>query len=97
MHDESTVDIDCLTSDFGSSFRNQKRHEIRDVFWFLPALSGLYLFDMQRSGGAVFCALFAGIIAYALLAQFHPQKQFLHDRICGTRLVTWRRVKSPGI
>ena len=65
--------------------------------WFLPALSGLYLFDMQRSGGAVFCALFAGIIAYALLAQLHPQKQFLHDRICGTRLVTWRRVKSPGI
>ena len=65
--------------------------------WFLPALSGLYLFDMQRSGGAVFCALFAGIIAYALLAQLHPQKQFLHDRICGTRLVTWRQVKSPDI
>jgi len=65
--------------------------------WFLPALAGIYLFDMQRSGGAVFCAVLTGIFAYALMAKLSPQNQFLHDRICGTRLVTWRRVKSPGI
>jgi hypothetical protein len=34
------------------------------------------------------------VIAYALLAFLHPQRQFLHDVVCGTRLVTWR-AKSP--
>lgn len=29
-----------------------------------------------------------GIVAYALLALLHPQRQFWHDAICGTRLIT---------
>ena len=28
-----------------------------------------------------------GVVAYALLALLHPQRQFWHDALCGTRLV----------
>jgi uncharacterized RDD family membrane protein YckC len=31
-----------------------------------------------------------GVVAYALLALLHPQRQFWHDAICGTRLVDSR-------
>jgi hypothetical protein len=29
-----------------------------------------------------------GMLVYAALARLHPDRQFLHDQICGTRLVT---------
>jgi uncharacterized RDD family membrane protein YckC len=32
-----------------------------------------------------------GVLGYALLALVLPQKQFLHDLICGTKLVTEAR------
>ena len=57
--------------------------------WFAPALLALYLSPI-RSVPAMMAILGAGVIAYALLARFHPQRQFWHDAACGTRLVTWR-------
>lgn len=33
-------------------------------------------------------AVGVGILAYALLALLHPQRQYWHDAVCGTRLVT---------
>ncbi|WOB10559.1 RDD family protein [Piscinibacter gummiphilus] len=33
-------------------------------------------------------AVAIGIAAYGLLALLHPQRQFWHDALCGTRLVT---------
>ena len=33
-------------------------------------------------------AVIVGIVAYALLALLHPQRQFWHDALCGTRLIT---------
>jgi uncharacterized RDD family membrane protein YckC len=35
-------------------------------------------------------AVAVGVVAYALLSRLHPQRQFLHDALCGTRLVTHR-------
>jgi uncharacterized RDD family membrane protein YckC len=35
-------------------------------------------------------AVVIGIVAYALLSKLHPQRQFLHDALCHTRLVTHR-------
>ena len=35
-------------------------------------------------------AVVIGIVAYALLSKLHPQRQFLHDALCNTRLVTHR-------
>jgi uncharacterized RDD family membrane protein YckC len=62
--------------------------------WFLPALAAAYLADLHGSG-AIFGLLAAGVLAYALLALLHPQRQFWHDAVCGTRLVTWRPAPRP--
>jgi uncharacterized RDD family membrane protein YckC len=57
--------------------------------WFAPALLGLATAGL-RSGLAVAAALVAGASAYAALTQFRADRQFLHDVICGTRLVDSR-------
>jgi uncharacterized RDD family membrane protein YckC len=36
----------------------------------------------------LFTAIGVGIVAYALLSWLHPQRQYWHDALCGTRLVT---------
>jgi uncharacterized RDD family membrane protein YckC len=65
--------------------------------WFLPALASAH-FAGLRSGLEIFTLLTVGVVAYALLALVHPQRQFWHDALCGTRLVTWnaktRRAQS---
>jgi uncharacterized RDD family membrane protein YckC len=57
--------------------------------WFVPALLGLW---WARPGGLepIAAALLLGVLAYALLSRWLPQRQFLHDTLCGTRLVDWR-------
>lgn len=57
--------------------------------WFLPALGSAHVAGL-RSGGAVFGLLAVGVLGYAALARLHPQRQFWHDAVCGTRLITWR-------
>lgn len=57
--------------------------------WFLPALGLLHGSGLQ--GGWHFSlALVAGVLAYAGASRLHPQRQFLHDVLCGTRLVDAR-------
>jgi uncharacterized RDD family membrane protein YckC len=56
--------------------------------WLMPALvtagiSGLR--DLRA-----FSLLVVGVLAYAALARVRPDRQFWHDALCGTRLVTWR-------
>jgi uncharacterized RDD family membrane protein YckC len=58
--------------------------------WFLPALTALYLAGVHGLG-AIFGTLALGVLAFAALSWLHPQRQFWHDAVCGTRLVTWRR------
>ncbi|MDP1967993.1 MAG: RDD family protein [Burkholderiaceae bacterium] len=54
--------------------------------WFLPALALLAPFSLTT---AEFMLLLTGWVAvWALLSRFHPQQQFLHDALAGTRLVT---------
>lgn len=57
--------------------------------WFLPALGTLWLSGLKGSG-PTFAALLTGVLAYAALAWLHPQRQFWHDAVCGTRLIWWR-------
>ena len=54
--------------------------------WFAPAaaLSALNGWTRWQGLGAAT----VGVIAYALLTLLHPQRQFWHDALCGTRLVT---------
>jgi uncharacterized RDD family membrane protein YckC len=61
--------------------------------WFAPALIAARAAGLH-SAAQIFILMIVGVIAFALLAFLHPQRQFLHDVICGTRLVTWR-AKSP--
>jgi uncharacterized RDD family membrane protein YckC len=56
--------------------------------WFLPALGASYGAGLR--GGEVFVLLIVGVLAYAALSRLHPQRQFWHDAVCGTRLITWR-------
>lgn len=55
--------------------------------WFLPALVSVWALGLHGTG-AIFGSLAAGVLAYAVIARLHPQRQFLHDTICGSRVVT---------
>ena len=57
--------------------------------WFLPALATAWG-AVLHSAAQIFALMLVGVLAYALLARLHPQRQFWHDALCGTRLVTWR-------
>jgi uncharacterized RDD family membrane protein YckC len=57
--------------------------------WFVPALMSAWLADL-RSTAEIFALVGVGVIAYALLARLHPGRQFWHDALCGTRLITWQ-------
>lgn len=53
--------------------------------WFAPAAVLGALNGWTRWQGLGAAAV--GVVAYALLALLHPQRQFWHDALCGTRLV----------
>ncbi|MDO9092744.1 MAG: RDD family protein [Rubrivivax sp.] len=57
--------------------------------WFLPALAAVHLAGL-KSGWATVACLLAGVLGYAALTRLHPDRQYWHDAVCGTRLVTWR-------
>lgn len=54
--------------------------------WFAPGLAVLAV-SRQHGAGAITLILFSGWALYALLALTDADRQFLHDRLCGTRLV----------
>ena len=53
--------------------------------WFAPATALAAVNHWTRWQGLA--AVAVGVVAYALLALLHPQRQFWHDALCGTRLV----------
>lgn len=54
--------------------------------WLLPSLSLVSLFGLPAAGLVV---LVLGWVAiYATLSRFHPQRQFWHDALAGTRLIS---------
>ena len=56
--------------------------------WFAPGALIASLNHWTRWQGLG--AIAVGVVAYALLALLHPQRQFWHDALCGTRLVNVR-------
>lgn len=56
--------------------------------WFLPGLASVGLSGLH-SGAPIATALAANVLAVAVLARLHPSRQYLHDLLCGTQLVTW--------
>lgn len=54
--------------------------------WFLPPLAAIAPFDL--GGGESSVLIFGWVIVWALLARFHPERQFWHDAWAGTRLIS---------
>jgi uncharacterized RDD family membrane protein YckC len=54
--------------------------------WLLPALAAMVPFKL--SGGEMMLLALGWIVFYALLSRFHTDRQFLHDAMAGTRLVS---------
>jgi uncharacterized RDD family membrane protein YckC len=62
--------------------------------WVLPPLAAGGLFTLS---GAEVSVLFVGwVLIWAILARFHPERQFLHDAMAGTRLVHYKPPPPPG-
>jgi uncharacterized RDD family membrane protein YckC len=53
--------------------------------WFLPPLAVLAPFKLSAGETAVL--VFGWVAVWAVLSRFHPQRQFWHDALAGTRLV----------
>jgi uncharacterized RDD family membrane protein YckC len=65
-------------------------------FWLLPPLA---LSAALGASGAETSVLMIGwVLVWALLSRFHPERQFLHDALAGTRLVhdTTEPVRRPA-
>lgn len=56
--------------------------------WFLPPLAGLSMLPFKVSGGESALLIGGWVVVWALLARFHPERQFWHDAWAGTRLVS---------
>jgi uncharacterized RDD family membrane protein YckC len=54
--------------------------------WFVPSLLAVHLADLH-GGAAIGFTVLAGTLAYAATSRLHPDRQFLHDALCRTRLV----------
>lgn len=63
--------------------------------WFVPGLLLLSLAGL-RGAAPAFAVIGTGVLAYASLAWLNRDRQYLHDVVCGTRLVTWRPPPGPG-
>jgi len=56
--------------------------------WFAPAALLAGLNGWTRWQGLAAAAI--GVVAYALLSLLHPQRQFWHDALCSTQLISTR-------
>ena len=54
--------------------------------WLLPALAVAAWFGL--SGPQSIVITLGWVAVWAVLSRFHPQQQFLHDALAGTRLIS---------
>lgn len=54
--------------------------------WFLPSLAAMKLAGLTN-GPPIAIIVTVGILTYAATSYLHPQRQFLHDALCRTRIV----------
>ena len=61
--------------------------------WFLPPLGVSWLQGLSGPEGAVLT--FGWVAIWAILARFQPERQFWHDVLAGTRLISWSAPAKP--
>ena len=54
--------------------------------WFVPPLAAIAPFKL--TGGETVVIVMGWVVFYALLSRFHQQRQFMHDALAGTRLIS---------
>ena len=54
--------------------------------WFLPPLAALAPFGLPAGESVVI--ILGWVAVWAVLSRFHPEQQFWHDALAGTRLIT---------
>lgn len=59
--------------------------------WFLPGLAIAWALDAKAWTSVAIVG--ANVAAWALAAYVHPSRQFLHDRIAGTKLIQLSKIK----
>ena len=67
---------------------SQGRALLRYAFswlWFLPPLAAVAPFKL--GGGQIAVVVLGWVAVWAVLSRFHPQRQFWHDALAGTRLI----------
>ena len=62
--------------------------------WFVPALGAAEIAG-ARAGVPLWSWMFAGVLLIAVAGRWSPDRQFVHDLLCGTRLVDARHDPSP--
>jgi uncharacterized RDD family membrane protein YckC len=62
--------------------------------WLLPALAVCFAFGLK--GKAMAAALAVGVVAWALTAFLDKDRQFLHDKLAGTRLISLPKPVKAG-
>ena len=68
---------------------SQNRALLRYVLswvWLVPPLAASML--VKLSTGEVAVVVVGWVWVYALLSRFHPRRQFMHDALAGTQLIT---------
>lgn len=63
--------------------------------WFVPALAAIAPFKLSASQSVVIVAGWAAL--WAVLSRFHPQQQFWHDALAGTRLIATNDANTPTL
>lgn len=58
--------------------------------WFLPPLFAAHALPFQVSGAELGVLMLGWVAVWAVLARFHPDRQFWHDAWAGTRLISTR-------
>ncbi len=61
--------------------------------WFLPPLAAIAPFQLPAGESAVI--VLGWVAVWALLSRFHPERQFWHDALAGTRLVHVQLPRPP--
>jgi len=75
---------------------SQKRALLRYILswiWFIPPLA--ILAPMALTGGEIVVLSLGWVAVWAVLSRFHTQRQFWHDVVAGTRLISAPPIEAP--